>query len=214
MEREEVIRQKLLAVLATLTEVMDDLDHPGEDQDGNRLICWGAKVEPDFKAGVLWIEDELQLNADFLMACMAFETGGTFSPKIKNAAGSSGLGLIQFMSFTHKSLVEQYPGLLKVARTHADLAKLSALKQLTFVYHYFLQFGRDFSDYSLEDVYMTILFPKAVGKPLDWRMPWEYGELAYKQNAGLDANKDRVITKAEASAGVRRMFDLGNQQKG
>ena len=211
---QEVIRQRLAEMLAELTELLDDLDNPAEGPDGERLIAWGAKVSPEFKAGVLWIEDELQLNADNLMACMAFETGGTFSPKIKNAAGSSGLGLIQFMSFTHKAMVQRYPNLAKIAPTHADLAKLSAHQQLSFVYYYFRQFGADFSDYTLEDTYMTILFPKAVGKPNDWPMPWEYGELAYKQNKGLDANRDRVITKAEAAAGVRRMLDLGNQQKG
>lgn len=211
---QELIRQRLQGLLEELTELLDELDNPSQGPDGERLIAWGAKVEPEFKAGVLWIEDELKLNADFLMACMAFETGGTFSPKIKNAAGSSGLGLIQFMSFTHAAMIKQYPQLAKIAPTHGDLAKLTAVRQLGFVYWYFRQFGEDFSDYTLEDVYMTILFPKAVGKPNDWPMPWEYGELAYKQNRGLDLNKDRVITKAEASAGVRRMLDLGNQQKG
>ena len=35
-----------------------------------------------------------------LMAVMSFETGGTFNPNIRNAAGSGATGLIQFMPST------------------------------------------------------------------------------------------------------------------
>lgn len=180
----------------------------------SREIPFGAKVSPQFKASVLWIEEQIGLKADHLMPCMAFETGGTFSPTVKNLAGSSGLGLIQFMSFTHAAMVKAFPQLKASAPRHADLAKLTAVQQLGWVYWYFRQFGSDFSHYTLEDCYMTILFPKAVGKPLDWPMPWKYGSLAYKQNAGLDLNKDHVITKAEASAGVRKQLQIGLQFKG
>lgn len=38
------------------------------------------------------------------MAAMAFESGETFSPSIKNAAGSGAVGLIQFMPSTAKAL--------------------------------------------------------------------------------------------------------------
>lgn len=190
-----------------------ELEGQLEPASALRAIAWGAKVSSQFKSSVLWIEDQLGLNADALMACMAFETGGTFSPSVKNAAGSSGLGLIQFMSFTHKNMLKQFPNLAKIAPTHADLAKLDAVQQLSFVYYYFKPFG-DLSDWSLEDVYMAILYPAAIGKPSDWTMPWKYGELAYKQNAGLDKNKDRKITKAEAAAGVRRQYELGMQFKG
>lgn len=188
--------QKLLAAPGEITVV--------DRKVLDRQIVWGAKVSPQFKAGVLWIEDELKLAADSLMACMAFETAHTFSPSVKNFAGSSGTGLIQFMRSTAIGL----------GTTVEDLAKMSAVRQLGFVYHYFKGFRSDFSNHTLEDVYMTILFPKAVGKALDWPMPWKYGSLAYKQNAGLDLNKDQVITKAEASAGVRKSYQLGLQYKG
>jgi hypothetical protein len=169
-----------------------------------REILWGARVSKEFKAGVLWIEDKLGLNADNLMSCIAFETGQTFSPSIKNLAGSSGTGLIQFMRATAIGL----------GTTVEALAKMTAVRQLGFVYHYFRQFGGDFSNWTLEDTYMAILYPKAIGKSPDWEMPWKYGSLAYKQNSGLDANKDQKITKAEASAGVRRMAALGVHHKG
>lgn len=170
---------------------------------GRRLI-WGEKVSAQFKAGVLWIEQQIGLDADMLMAVMAFETDASFDPSIRNYAGSSGTGLIQFMSFTAKGL----------GTTTAELAKMSAVRQLSYVYKYFRQFGSDFRGRTLEDIYMYVLFPKAVGKSMDWPMPWKYGSIAYKQNSGLDLNKDKVITKAEASAGVRRMAKLGEQFRG
>lgn len=171
--------------------------------DGRR-ISWGGKVSRQFKAGVLWIEEKINLNADHLMDCMAFETDGTFNPAIKNYAGSSGTGLIQFMRATAIGL----------GTSVEALAKMDAVTQLSYVYKYFRQFRSDFSGLTLEDIYMHILYPKAVGKPNSWAMPWKYGSLAYKQNSGLDADKDRVITKAEASAGVRRMAVLGRNNMG
>jgi len=188
----------------------------GADEEvvSQRTICYGAQVSPEFKAAVLWIEAQLGLSADNLMACMAFETGGTFSPSVKNAAGSSGTGLIQFMAATYTGMVKAYPVLKNVAASHEALGRLDAVKQLTFVYYYFKAFGSNLAGWSLEDTYMAILFPKAIGKPLSWAMPWAAGSLAYKQNAGLDLNKDKVITKAEAAAGVQKRLILGNQLKG
>lgn len=202
-EAQELLRQALAALPPEEPEL-----------EAGRTIHWGQKVSPKFKAGVIWIEETLGVDADHLMDCMAFETGATFSPKVKNLAGSSGLGLIQFMKTTHKNMLKFRPALAEVAPTHASLAKLTAEQQLSFVFWYFRMFGDDFSSYTLEDIYMMILYPAAVGKPNDWAMPWRYGELAYRQNSGLDLNKDRQITKAEAGAGVRRMALLGEQQKG
>lgn len=205
LEIAEQALQNIRALLAPETE--------REVAASERTIAWGQKVSVAFKQSVLWIEEQLGLDADKLMNCMAFETGQTFSPKIKNAAGSSGLGLIQFMKATHASMLKQFPNLAKLAPTHADLAKLSDVQQLSFVYFYFKPWG-DLSNWSQEDVYMAILYPKAIGKAADWPMPWKYGSLAYKQNGGLDLNKDKVITKAEAAYGVTRMAKLGEQFRG
>lgn len=167
-----------------------------------RKICWGSKVSSTFKARVLWIEQKLGLNADYLMACMAFETGLRFSASVRNAAGSSGTGLIQFMEYTAK----------KLGTTTAALAKMSAEDQLNYVYKYFAAFGSDLRRWSLEDTYMAILYPAAIGKPLSWPFPWAATSLAYKQNRGLDKNKDRLITKFEAAAGVRKLYEQGMKE--
>jgi hypothetical protein len=188
------------AELADIAVLAKNPEHPAVQ----RQIVWGSKVSLKFKLGVLWIEEQIALDADKLMSCMAFESGCTFSPSVRNAAGSSAVGLIQFMAATAR----------RMGTTTQALASMTAEHQLSYVYHYFEGFGHDFSHWTLEDVYMAILYPAAIGKPLDWVMPWKYGSLAFKQNAGLDLNKDQKITKAEAAAGVRRMYVLGQQFKG
>lgn len=97
------------------------------------------------------IADDLEVSPDFLMSCIAFETGETFSPKIKNAAGSGATGLIQFMPTTAKGL----------GTSVEKLAAMSATKQLDYVKKYFKRFKGKLS--TLEDVYLAILYPAAIG---------------------------------------------------
>jgi len=201
---DEVTLKGLRAIRDLADGLIAQADGTLPAETSSRKIIFGAKVDAKFKASVLWIEQELGLDADNLMAVMAFETGVTFDPAERNKAGSSGTGLIQFMSFTAKNL----------GTTTSALARMSGPQQLGYVYKYFRQFGKDFSDWTLADTYMAVLFPKAIGKAPDWPMPWRYGKIAYRQNAGLDLNKDHVITKAEASHGVKRMYKLGQQFKG
>ena len=67
-------------------------------------IAWGAKVNASFKQKALSISDALSMPVDFLMSAMAFESGESFSPSVKNAAGSGAVGLIQFMPSTAAAL--------------------------------------------------------------------------------------------------------------
>ena len=57
------------------------------------------------------------------MACMAWESGETFSPTIRNGAGSSMIGLIHFMPTTAKSL----------GTSTEALSKMTAVEQLDYV---------------------------------------------------------------------------------
>jgi hypothetical protein len=54
-------------------------------------IAWGARVSPEFKERVMEISRELEINPDYLMACMAFESGETFDLtfQTKQEAGRS-----------------------------------------------------------------------------------------------------------------------------
>lgn len=171
-------------------------------------MAWGKKVSPEFKAAVFWIKDQIKLNPDFLMSCSAFETGGTFSPSIKNPV-SSATGLIQFMDGTVQSMLQHYPQLAAMApnRKAHDLASLTAVQQLSWVYYYFKGFGNDLSSWSLEDTYMAILLPNMIGKPLDSPMNWNAS--AYRVNRGLDLDRNGTVTKREATGNIRRLYQLG-----
>jgi hypothetical protein len=131
---------------------------------------------------------------------MAFESAETFSPSVLNGAGSGAVGLIQFMPSTAAAL----------GTSTEALAKMTAENQLDFVRQYFApQRGRL---QSLDDVYMAILWPGAIGKPNDFVL-FDKSDTAhpkrYIQNAGLDFNGDGKVTKAEAAARVRAMLDKG-----
>ena len=167
-------------------------------------IAWGKKLKADEKAKVIEIASDLKVSPDYLMACMAFETGETFSPACKNAAGSSGTGLIQFMRTTAIAL----------GTTVEALAKMTVIEQLDYVYDFFKPFTGKLN--TLGDVYMAILWQIAVGKPdsyvlfnkNDTKHPKRYA-----QNKGLDGNKDGVVSKAETVAKVLAKLEKGLSPK-
>lgn len=163
-------------------------------------LAWGARVSPRFRRKILHICNEFRWSvehADWLMACMAFETAETFRADIKNAAGSGAIGLIQFMPKTISGLGYAY----------LELELMTPEEQLDVVRAYFQPYHRRIK--SLSDMYMAILMPKYIGKP-DSAMLF-CGGIAYRQNSGLDANKDGHITKIEASAKVAAKLEKGRR---
>lgn len=163
-------------------------------------LAWGAKVAADFRERVRLTGQDFGFDPNWLMACMAFETGRTFSPSVKNPH-SSARGLIQFMEAT----AAHY------GTTTDALAQMTAVRQFDFVWLYFRDAIRAHGPITrLADCYMAILNPVAMGKPDDYRM-WVKGTSAYAVNAGLDADKDSVITKAEAAARVSALLAEGLQ---
>ena len=126
-----------------------------------------------------------------LLAVMHFETGGTFNPAERNKAGSSGTGLIQFMGFTAKEL----------GTTTEALASMNRTEQMQYVDKYFDNKLKGVKNPDVKDLYMSVLWPKAVGKPDDYVL-WRKGSKEYGPNAGLDRTGDGTITKAEAAAKV------------
>jgi hypothetical protein len=169
---------------------------PSPLSSSTKKIAWGAKVSTAFKNKVVQICTDLGVSPDFLMACMAFETGETFSPSIKNAAGSGATGLIQFMPATAKSL----------GTTTDKLANMSAVEQLNYVKKYFLPYKNRLK--KLEDVYMAILYPAAIGEPTDYAL-FNKGKKTYSQNKGFDVNRDGKITLREISKKVRDKYNKG-----
>lgn len=137
---------------------------------------------------------------------MAFETVETFSPSIKNPH-SSGTGLIQFMNATCQGMTRYFGKEF----SHDKLAEMTVEAQLSWVWYYFKMIMEQRKVTSLdtvEDVYMVIHWPSAVGKPLDTTM-YSKGSQAYEVNKVLDPNHDGIITKREAGALIEAKLQKG-----
>jgi hypothetical protein len=162
-------------------------------------LAWGLKVSPEFRARVFRLCHNLgwptATHADWLMACMAFETGRTFSPSVRNPS-SSATGLIQFMAATARNL----------GTTTAALARMTAVEQLDWVERYFRPNAPRIA--SLESMYMAILWPSAIGRGPE-SVLWRRGTAQYRVNSGLDVNRNGVVTVGEAAGKVRAQLALG-----
>lgn len=163
-----------------------------------KQLAWGKVVTQSFIDKVFDIQSDFDWSlehSNWLMSCIAFESGESFSPSIRNAAGSGATGLIQFMPSTAKYL-----------KTTTDrLAAMSSVQQLDYVKLYFKPYAHRID--TLSDMYMAILMPKYIGQPENTEI-FSSG-IAYRQNSGLDKNRDGTVTKAEATAKVQAKFDKG-----
>ena len=160
-------------------------------------LAWGAHVSTAFRTRVRAIGAKRRIEPNNIMAVVAFESGETFSPSVTNMAGSGAIGLIQFMPSVAVSL----------GTTTAALRAMTAEQQLDWVDRYFGQFK---GLTTLADVYMAVLWPAAIGKPMNAPL-WSKASkpTTYRQNAGLDANRDGVITKIECAGKVYAKLEKG-----
>lgn len=194
MTKEKI--NELIALLVEWRDTLEPIRHSVE------TLRWGSKVSQTFKERVIWIGEDLGFDPNWLMDCMAFESAETFRADIRNAAGSGATGLIQFMPSTAQAL----------GTTTDRLAQMAPEDQLNFVWKYFAPYKNKIKN--LDDMYMAILWPKAVGKADSYVLFTGPTSVSYRQNAGLDINKDNKITKAEAAAKVREKSQRGEQFRG
>jgi len=172
----------------------------GQERDlmpkGNipKNLTGDTRFSPGFLAKVQEVATRLQINWLDLLVCMAFETGGSFNPgEVNRLSGAT--GLIQFMPSTARGL----------GTTTTALAKMSQVEQMKYVELYLS--SKKLKGASFADIYMSIIFPAAVGKPDSYVLfgknaaisRYEFNK-AYIQNKGLDLNKDGSITKGETAA--------------
>lgn len=166
-----------------------------------RTLAWGNRVSPAFRERIFDMAGFLTVEPDHIMAIIAFETGRTFDPAQKNLAGSGATGLIQFMPKTAEGL----------GATVDLLARMGAVEQLRWVQKYFVPYRGRMK--TLSDMYMAVLWPRAIGKPDDYVL-WdkEHWPTTYRQNAGLDTNRNDIITKFEAAGRVYQMLEEGRSK--
>lgn len=141
-------------------------------------------------------------NPLHLMAVVSFETGRTFSETARNPH-SSASGLIQFMAATAKNL-------------GTDIQRVRAMSfsdQLELTIRYFAKvLPQNRSAIGLADLYMAVLWPRAVGKPMGYELWQRNGRYSkqYAANKGLDRLNLGRVTKADCIHHVvRHLKEVG-----
>ncbi|MGJ4730137.1 LysM peptidoglycan-binding domain-containing protein, partial [Luteimonas sp. SDU101] len=177
-------------------------DHPGDhlSPDGfdyNRIdgVRGNPNVTEAFLRGVEEMAGRIGTRPEYVLAVMSFETGGSFSPGVRNGAGSGATGLIQFMPTTAREL----------GTSTEALARMSAVDQLEYVERYFAQRSDPGDLNTLEGVYTTVLYGSP--RPDPGSTLFSQGSAAYRMNAPLDLNRDGRITAGEATSFVRDKID-------
>lgn len=149
-----------------------------------------AQLEPEFIIESKKVASEIGSSYEDFMRSMSFETGGTFCACQKSGA-SNAVGLIQFMPKTAQN----------IGTTSKELCDMTRTQQLSYVLKYFNSVRGSKKLDSLENIYMAIFWPAAIGKGSDYQL--ELSKAQYDANKGLDINKDGKVTVAEATTKVK-----------
>ena len=147
-----------------------------------------------FEKKVKEISRMLAVPPEWMMAVMYAES--RFDPGVLNHKGSGATGLIQFMPGTALELN------VSVER----LKRMSAVQQLEYVYLYMQNVRERYGEYqSLADFYLAILYPKARGQDFCYTL-YANPSQSYKQNSGLDEDKDGRVTVSDIDKHMKRLY--------
>lgn len=145
------------------------------------------KLGPEFLNRVKEIANNINCNYKDILALLNSESG-LESTAVNRQTGAT--GLLQFMPKTAYEL----------GTTTEKLLRMSPVEQLNYVEKYF-KMVKKYAGFSSNqklssgDLYALTLLPKYAKN----EVLTEKGRLSYKQNKGLDINKDGKITKTELS---------------
>ena len=158
---------------------------------------WSTDVE--FLDKVKSVATSLNANYIDVLAFMYNESAGTMDPGIVNSIGAT--GLIQFIPTTAIAL----------GTTTAALAQLSRVDQMDYVLKYFnyFKFTTKAPTPKLQDLYLCVFWPAAVGKPDNYVIAQAGGKVA-QQNRGLQA-ADGSITCVSVGAAAASKLPLVQQ---
>ena len=132
-------------------------------EKAGHLVWWDRKIQggAEFQREVSRVARRFNLREDDLYRVISFETAGSFDPSQRNLQGSSGTGLIQFLT-----------GGESWARgrgyTRESLSRMSRAEQMPLVEQYFADNGLgSIESPTISDIYMTIFTPAAVDEDDD-----------------------------------------------
>lgn len=129
------------------------------------------------------ITDKYGIPFEWMINLIRHESAGTFNPAITNSIGAT--GLIQFLSSTAQGL----------GTTTDDLRKMTFKQQLQYVdkylymnlKRYLTPDGKVPNTFTQGDLFMTIFYPAAIGKP-----DYKFSSQVTSQNAGIQTPMDYV----------------------
>ncbi len=185
--------QLLASATASATDISAAATPEGELFLMNKARVFVSDTE-SFEKKVREISHMLAIPPEWLMAVMYSES--KFDAGVENFKGSGATGLIQFMPAAASEMN------VSLSR----LKRMTHVQQLEYVYLY-LQTVRDrYGDFrSLTDLYLGILYPKAIGQDFCYTL-YAHPSKSYRQNSGLDENKDHHVTVSDIDQRMKRLF--------
>ncbi|MEL6674189.1 MAG: transglycosylase SLT domain-containing protein [Bacteroidota bacterium] len=138
----------------------------------------------------------LGVAPEWLMAVMYSES--KFDAQVLNHKGSGATGLIQFMP---AAASEMNVSLQRLAR-------MSHVQQMEYVYMYLQKVRERYGEYdSLTDLYLGILYPRARKQDYCYTL-YAKPSKSFKQNSGLDENKDGRVTVSDIDRRMKRLYPV------
>lgn len=154
-----------------------------------------------FEKKVREIGYQLGVPPEWLMAVMYSES--RFDAAVLNHKGSGATGLIQIMPATAKDLN------VSIQR----LKRMSHVQQLEYVYLYLQQVRERYGEYdTLTDLYLAILYPKARKQDICYTL-YAKPTQSYKQNSGLDEDRDGRVTVSDIDRRMARLYPYAYDQR-
>lgn len=147
------------------------------------------------------IAQKLEIDVNWLLAVMYFETAKTFSPQKTNSIGS--VGLIQF---THDYGTPNQKKINGKVYSLGYIKSLDFIKQMDLVYEYYRPYVGKMN--SFLDVYLVTFFPAALSKTGSYVLKTSNlsASLIANQNPIFDLNKDKKITRSEIESFFKKWY--------
>lgn len=147
-----------------------------------------------FSQKVIEIAGKLGVKPNWLMQVMKQES--SLNHRAVNKL-TKATGLIQFMPSTAKAL----------GTTTEALLAMSNVEQMDYVYKYLAPYANRMKDF--DDLYLTILFPVAIGRPDNYVLETKSlsAELIAKMNPIYDLNGDKKVTVGEIRTALLKKVD-------
>ena len=139
-----------------------------------------SNYRKQFTDKVIEISKKIEINPNWLMGIMYWESAYTFLASKTNQIGC--VGLIQFCPDYAGGNYKTINGKKYYL---SDLAKMTPVQQLDVVYQYYLPYKGKIKGYI--DCYFVTFFPAAIGKPDDWilQVPGISAYSVWKSNPGF-----------------------------